>query len=105
MIEPDRWAAARAEGRSTNSTRGVDLAEEGFIHLSRADQVAGVLGRFYADVTDLLVLHVDETLLHDPVVDEQVGTAPDGTPIVFPHLYGPLPVSAVVAVDEAVGWR
>ena len=105
MIEPERWATAQAEGRSTNSTRGVDLAEEGFIHLSRADQVAGVLGRFYADVADLLVLHVDETLLDDPVVDEEVGRAPDGTAIVFPHLYGPLPVSAVVAVDDAGRWR
>jgi uncharacterized protein (DUF952 family) len=105
VIEPDRWASAQAEGHSTASTRGIDLAEEGFIHLSRADQVAGVLGRFYADVTELLVLHVDESRLDDPVVDEEVGTAPDGTSVVFPHLFGPLPVSAVVAVDDAARWR
>jgi uncharacterized protein (DUF952 family) len=105
VIEPDRWERARAEGSYTGSTRGRELDEEGFIHLSRADQVAGVLAAFYADLPDLLVLHIDEARLTDPVVDEIVGTAPDGTDLVFPHLYGPLPTSAVVTADSADAWR
>ena len=45
---------------------------------------------------ELLLLHVDETLLDCPVVWEQLGDAPAE----FPHLYGPLPLAAVVRVEE-----
>ena len=104
IIEPARWERAQVEGSYTGSTRGRELAEEGFIHLSREDQVSGVLSAFYADVPDLLVLHIDEALLSDPVVDDVVGTTAEGVDIVFPHLYGPLPVAAVVDVDAASKW-
>ena len=86
------WDAARAAGRYEVSTRGVTLAEEGFIHLSRADQVAATAERFYADVEDLLLLVIDPDRLTDEVRDDPVG---DDT---FPHLYGPLPLDAVVEV-------
>jgi uncharacterized protein (DUF952 family) len=105
IIEPARWERAQAEGSYTGSTRGRELDEEGFIHLSRREQVAGVLGAFYADLPDLLVLHIDETMLSDPVCDDVVGTSPDGGAIVFPHLYGPLPTRAVVKVESASAWR
>ena len=105
LIEPRRWKRAQAEGRYTGSTRGRELEEEGFIHLSRRDQVAGVLAAFYSDLPDLLVLHIDETRLTDPVRDDVVGTDATGAPIVFPHLYGPLPTGAVVTVESASAWR
>ena len=44
---------------------------------------------------DLLLLHIDESLLGVPVVYEQLGGAPEP----FPHVYGPIPVDAVVAVE------
>jgi uncharacterized protein (DUF952 family) len=85
------WEAARESGSYTTSTRGVTLAEEGFIHASRADQWQGVREHFYADVTEpLVLLAVDTDRLEVPVLDEQVG---DDT---FPHVYGPIPVTAVV---------
>lgn len=105
MIEPTRWDRAVREGIYTGSTRGKELDEEGFIHLSRHGQVASVLAAFYSDLADLLVLHVDESRLNAPVVDEFVGTAADGTQLVFPHLYGPLRTDAVVQVDDAASWR
>lgn len=89
---PADWEAAQADGRYVTSTRGRTLAEEGFIHLSRADQVAATAGRFYADVDDLLLLVVDPTRLPDEVREESVGED------TFPHLYGPLPLDAVVGV-------
>lgn len=88
------WEAAQRSGRYTTSTRGHTLLEEGFIHASRADQWPAVRQRFYADVTEPLLLLVIETdLLDVPLVEEEV---PGGE--TFPHLYGPLAPAAVVHV-------
>ena len=85
------WRAAQQSGAYTTSTLGVTLAEEGFIHASRADQWPAVRERFYADVTEPLVLLViDPARLDVPVVEEQVG---DET---SPHVYGPIDPAAVV---------
>ena len=89
------WEAARSSGRYTTSTYGVSLAEEGFIHASRADQWQGVRERFYADATEPLVLLViDPDRLDVPVVEE----SPPGSTDTFPHLYGALDPAAVVQV-------
>ncbi len=89
------WAAASATGRYTTSTRGRTLAEEGFIHASRGDQWHGVRARYYADVTEPLVLLViDPDRLTSPVLDEEV----PGSTETFPHVYGPIDLDAVVQV-------
>ncbi|WP_139980819.1 DUF952 domain-containing protein [Nocardioides litoris] len=86
------WDAARATGRYTTSTRGRTLAEEGFIHASRGDQWQAVRERWYAGVEEpLVLLVVDPELLTSPVIEEEV---PGGE--VFPHVYGPIDVAAVV---------
>ncbi|MCM0619166.1 DUF952 domain-containing protein [Nocardioides bruguierae] len=90
------WEAAQASGEYTTSTRGRTLAEEGFLHAARPEQVAGVLARFYAGVTDpLVLLVVDTDLLAAPLVEEPA--VPGGTET-FPHLYGPITPGAVVEV-------
>ncbi len=83
-------------GEHTGSTRGLELADVGFIHCSTETQWPEVRARFYADVTDLLLLHIDETRLTVPVRFEQLGDAPE----VFPHVYGPIPLDAVVEVER-----
>jgi uncharacterized protein (DUF952 family) len=89
------WEAAQALGEYAVSTRGRTLAEEGFIHASRAEQWAGVRERFYADVTEpLVLLEVDPALLTAEVRDER----PPGVDETFPHVYGPIDLSAVVGV-------
>jgi uncharacterized protein (DUF952 family) len=86
------WEAAQESGSYTTSTRGRTLAEEGFIHASRADQWPQVQERYYADVTEpLLLLVIDPERLDVPLVEEEV---PGGE--TFPHLYGPLTPAAVV---------
>ena len=86
------WETARASGRYTTSTRGRTLAEEGFIHASRADQWQGVRERYYADIAEPLVLLViDSERLTAPVVDEPV----PGTDERFPHVYGAIEPAAV----------
>lgn len=95
----DDWAAAEAAGRYEVSSRGRTLAEEGFIHTSTTRQVEGVLDRFYADLdpADLRLLVIDVPALEQsgsPVRWDEVS----GAPAPYPHVYGPIPPAAVVAV-------
>jgi uncharacterized protein (DUF952 family) len=96
IADRTRWHTAQAVGTYTASTLDHELADEGFIHMSTSDQVAGVVDRFYRGVPDLVLLHIDETLLLAPLLYEQVPDAAEP----FPHLYGPLNTSAVVRVDD-----
>jgi uncharacterized protein (DUF952 family) len=89
------WEAAQLAGSYTTSTYGVTLAEEGFIHASRQDQWPGVRERFYAEVTEpLVLLEIEVDRLTAPVVEE----SPPGIDETFPHIYGPLNPDAVVDV-------
>jgi uncharacterized protein (DUF952 family) len=89
------WEAAQEAGEYQVSTRGRTLAEEGFLHASYAHQWQGVRDAYYADVTEpLVLLEVDPDLLDVPLVVE----TPEGADEAFPHIYGPLPVTAVVDV-------
>ncbi|MGH3244190.1 MAG: DUF952 domain-containing protein [Spirillospora sp.] len=96
IAERTHWEAARDTGVSYGmSTLGRTLDEEGFIHCSSdMAQVDGVLGRFYAAVprSDLVLLVIDVPRLDVPVRYEPVGDD------LFPHVHGPIPVSAVIDV-------
>jgi uncharacterized protein (DUF952 family) len=86
------WRQAEETGSYTTSTYGRTLEEEGFIHASRHDQVPAVRDLIYGDVTEpLVVLELETDRLEAEVRDEQVGDE------VYPHIYGPIPTSAVVA--------
>jgi glutathione S-transferase len=86
------WEQARRDGEYTTSTRGVSLAEQGFIHASTAPQVAPVANAFYGNGKDLVVLVIDTGRLGPELRYEPVPGWDDP----FPHLYGPLNVDAVV---------
>ncbi|MGZ4598105.1 MAG: DUF952 domain-containing protein [Actinomycetes bacterium] len=91
------WAAARAAGVYRVSTLGRSLEDEGFLHASRRAQVEGVRRAFYADVDEpLVLLEIDPALVEAPLRLE----VPLGAQEAFPHIYGPLPVAAVVDVRE-----
>ncbi len=87
----DQWDAAVAAGEYRQSTLDRTLDEEGFIHCSTAEQVPGTLRRFYQGIDDLVRLEIDPGRVGAEVRYE-------GDPEAFPHIYGPLPVDAVVAV-------
>lgn len=93
------WERSLAAGEHRVSGRGMTLADEGFIHLCDADQRAGVWQRFWFGIEEpMVLLSVDVRRLDPPIVREN---AHGGTEL-FPHLYAPLPASAVlsaVAVD------
>ena len=81
------WQEVKRKDQLTGSKK--DL-EDGYIHFSGDDQVAGTLKKFYQNQKDLILLKVD-TLKLDHLVWEQ---AYNGT--MFPHLYSPLDISNVV---------
>lgn len=85
------WQRAKASGSYTTSTYGASLAEVGYLHAARREQVAGVLERFYSEVGEpVLVLEIDTDLLDVPWREDDV----EGE--TFPHIYGPLRPAAVV---------
>lgn len=84
--------------------RPPSLAEVGFIHLSFRYQIPHVLRTFYGGADGLVVLELLPHLCGAKVVLEPGSggeTDERGRPELFPHLYGALPVAAVVAVHEA----
>ncbi|UXA20001.1 DUF952 domain-containing protein [Mycobacterium sp. SMC-4] len=87
------WARARAQG----AYQPESLAEVGFVHLSTPGQVHLPANRLYAGRTDLTLLHIDPARLTSPVRWEP-GAPTDPAGMVFPHLYGELPLAAVIHI-------
>jgi uncharacterized protein (DUF952 family) len=91
------WEAAQTCGEYTAPS----LASEGFIHCSTAKQVIHVANAFYRGRNDLVLLVLDETATRSELRWEP----PAGPPAagvsesdLFPHLYGPINLEAVVRI-------
>ncbi|MEO6792606.1 MAG: DUF952 domain-containing protein [Mycobacterium sp.] len=88
------WASAQAAGVLCPES----LRQVGFVHLSTPQQVHLPANRLYRGRTDLVLLQVDPAKVAAPVRWEPgVPTDPDA--MLFPHLYGPLPVGAVSGIS------
>jgi glutathione S-transferase len=92
-LEAD-WKAALQHGDYRVSTRGLFLEQVGFIHLSWQEQVQATFDRFYADAGAVLSLRIDPKLVSAPLRADAIHTG-----VLFPHLYGPLPIASVVEVS------
>jgi uncharacterized protein (DUF952 family) len=90
VIPRARWEALG----DASHWRPPSLAEHGFVHLCRPEQLAGVLDRWFAGRDDLAVLELDARLLEAPIDWAEL---PHGC---FPHLLGPLNLSAVISVRD-----
>jgi uncharacterized protein (DUF952 family) len=82
---------AELETKGTFAGAPVDLAD-GYIHLSTAAQLAGTVDKHFARQEDLHLAAVDLAALGAAVKWE-----PSRGGQLFPHIYGALPLSAVVA--------
>ena len=93
LCSNDEWSAAQERGQH----RPESLDGSGFVHLSTPEQVHLPANRLYAGRTDLVLLRIDPTRLTSDVRWEP-GVATDPESMLFPHLYGPLPVDSVISV-------
>lgn len=92
MCRDEEWRAARAAGSYAGSSQD---AADGFIHFSTAVQVRESAARHRAGQAGLVLLAVDAAALGEALKWE-----PSRGGALFPHLYGPLPVAAVIAVHD-----
>lgn len=86
------WASAQALGSYSGSP--LDVAD-GFIHLSAVDQVRETADKWFTGREGLVLVHVNSDALGEALKWE---ASRDGA--LFPHNYGPLAMSAVLAVEE-----
>ncbi|MEZ0049511.1 uncharacterized protein (DUF952 family) [Mycobacterium sp. MAA66] len=87
------WQRAQVDGY----LRPPSLDEVGFVHLSTPEQVHLPANRLYSSRADLVLLVCNAALLGSPIRWEP-GVPTDPASMCFPHLYGPLPTTAVKRV-------
>jgi uncharacterized protein (DUF952 family) len=81
------WKAAQNSGSYTGDT----LLSEGFIHCSTRDQVIEVADYVFRGRSGLLLLLIDEAKIEEEIKYEDAGNGK-----LYPHIYGPLNLDAVM---------
>lgn len=89
VLTGDQMATLEKDGSFAGAP--VDLAD-GYVHLSTLDQLTETVDKHFAGQDDLHVAEVDLAALGDAVKWE-----PSRGGQLFPHLYAPLTLDAVVA--------
>ncbi|MFM9907841.1 MAG: DUF952 domain-containing protein [Chitinophagaceae bacterium] len=84
------WKAAGEKG----SYESASLKEEGYIHCSHEEQIAGVLERYYSGKTNLVKLVIDTDKLNSQFIYDWSRSNAD----TFPHVYGPINLDAVIEI-------
>jgi uncharacterized protein (DUF952 family) len=97
LASNDAWLAAVKEGLY----RADSLSTAGFIHCSKPSQIVGVANSFYRGQQGLVLLVIDPLKLEselkwEPPAEPEPSHARPGD--LFPHLYGPLNLDAVVNI-------
>lgn len=90
IVLPDVW-----EEFDSDLYRAASLETEGFIHCSFLEQLDGVVGRYYKDEDEIVVLTIDPDQLMSRVVNE-----PSTNDEIYPHIYGPINRAAIVGVQK-----
>lgn len=88
IVPASLWQDAQNSGEFKGAA--VDLSD-GFIHFSTAEQAGETAARHFAGQEGLLLVAVDGEALGERLVYE-----PSRGGALFPHLYGPLPLEAVL---------
>lgn len=91
----NEWSEAVESGEYRQSTLRKSLDDEGFIHCSFGEQLQRIADFLYRGRLDVVLLHIEPSALHAEIRVENL----EGGEDLFPHIYGPLPVTAVTRVD------
>jgi len=92
IASKDEWKKAQRTGWF----RPADLESDGFVHCCASDQVNDVAKGGYPEHKGMLLLEIDESSLESEVRWENL----EGGSEFYPHVYGPIPVSAIGQVSE-----
>lgn len=90
ITSKQEWEQAQKDGFYVAAS----LPIEGFIHCSKAEQVDGVLERYYKGKTDLVKIVIETTKLNHKLVYELAPSVNQE----FPHIYGSINIDAIVDV-------
>jgi uncharacterized protein (DUF952 family) len=93
ILTADQWAQFTADGSFAGAP--IDISD-GYIHMSTADQVAETLAKHFAGQVGLVIAEIDLSGFGDALKWE---VSRGGA--LFPHLYAPLPLEAVIATRSA----
>jgi len=86
------WASAKSAGEYVPR----DYEDDGFIHCSYAHQLVSVANSMFHGDSGLVLLEIDRASVGSEVVDENLS----GGSELFPHIYGKLPVNAVIRIHN-----
>jgi uncharacterized protein (DUF952 family) len=92
ILTCEQWAQFQADRLFYGAP--VDIAD-GYIHLSTAEQLQGTLDKHFTGQSDLVIAEVNLAALDNDVKWE---VSRGGA--LFPHVYGVLPLSSVLAVKH-----
>ncbi|WPB84582.1 DUF952 domain-containing protein [Sediminicoccus rosea] len=90
LVREADWRAAEAAGAYHGSA---DDRRDGFLHFSTAAQLRASAAKHRAGVADLWMIEADAATLGDALKWEPASGG--SRPGLFPHLYAPLPLSAI----------
>lgn len=90
IVLPETWESVKDD--PTYSAESLET--EGFIHCSYENQLDGVIGRYYADASDLVILEIDPARLESKLISEPSTGGED-----YPHIYGPINLDAVISAE------
>lgn len=97
IVQRSDWDSAIARGIYAPSS----LAIEGFIHCSTIAQIQHTANRFFRGQPGLVVLCIDESRLKTrPRYESPMPALEQNSGVLFPHLYVPLNLDAVVNVID-----
>ncbi len=93
------WEACSGKGYYQPSS----LDSDGFIHCSTIGQTTDTANQYFHNQQDLLLICIDTSKIEPAIrYEAPAGVDDKRTGALFPHIYGPLNVSAVVLVVEFV---
>ena len=89
IVRREQWEKAKLEG----VYRGDTLDSQGFIHCSTSKQIVKVANALFCAQKGLMLLYIDTTKVQSEIRYESAGSKE-----LYPHIYGPLNIDAVIKV-------
>ena len=90
ITKKQTWNEAKAKNIYDYCT----LKTSGFIHASTKEQYQNIVDTKFTEEKDLILLKIDPTKVSEKIVYENL----EGGSELYPHIYGPLKIDAVIEV-------